>query len=120
MSVFGRGQIDPSHPNAEERQKSFLNYSYFIINVGCVVAFNFLSVGATEGLEPRGISNWDGYFAASLIAPCAMVLALLLFLGGTSLCSKESFTSNKETSSATSSAALTQPPGTTGWALQSS
>ena len=57
--------------------------------MGCVVAFNFLTQGATEGMEPRGISNWDGYFAASLIAPYAMVLASLLFLGGTSLCSKE-------------------------------
>ena len=89
MSVFGCGQIDPSHPNAEERQKSFLNYSYLIINVGCVVAFSFLAQGATEGFEPLGISKEDGYFAACLIAACAMVLASLLFLGGTSLCSKE-------------------------------
>ena len=68
VSIFGRGQ------------NSFLNYSYVIINVGCVVAFNFLTQGATEGMEPRGISNWDGYFAACAvcvyISVCAMCVCI--------------------------------------------
>lgn len=80
---FGADQIGDSTQKQRDAQKSFFSFFYLSINVGVLIAFGFLVNITTNGLPKRGVPIEDGYFFAYVVAACSMVIAILMFVGGT-------------------------------------
>lgn len=94
---FGADQIDPCDKDAERKTSSFFTYFYMTINVGAVIAFGFFATLATNGMPPL-VPKVDGYFVTYTIGACLMLLAFLIFVGGTPFYRKESLLTNSDSS----------------------
>eukprot|EP00122_Pirum_gemmata_P003316 Pgem_evm1s3000 len=84
---YGGDQFVVDGPNEKENerekkeQKSYFNWFYLMINVGAIVAFGYLVTLASEGSGE--VPQDMGYFVAYMIAFASMLIAVLIFLAGT-------------------------------------
>ena len=82
--TLGADQFDVRDPSQNAEKERFFNYFYWCINIGATFSFGYLTTLAINGEPSIGIPKRYGFFASFVIPGIAMILAVIIFFGGSS------------------------------------
>ena len=82
--TLGADQFDVMDPSQNAEKERFFNYFYWCINIGATFSYGYLTTLAINGEPSVGVPKEYGFFASFVIPGGAMLLAVLVFFGGSS------------------------------------
>jgi len=74
--TLGADQFDPHDPREIKQKETFLVYFYWIVNIGALVSYGYLSILSVDGSSL--IPAEYGYFATYMI--CAVIMAISIVI----------------------------------------
>ena len=82
--TLGADQFDIRDPSQNVEKERFFNYFYWCINIGATFSYGYLTTLAINGQPDLGVPKSYGFFASFVIPGGAMLIAVLVFFGGSS------------------------------------
>lgn len=83
VSTMGADQFNMKYSQDRKEKESFFNWFYWAINLGALISYSIIAYICQFGLKGLGGERW-GFFVGFFIPAVMMLMAIVVFLMGTS------------------------------------